>query len=229
MGCKVEGAQFSAEYGFTLGGEQRGEYSVKREFGKAELKSPPGGAAEFELRDGKVTKWEGDSPEVPSQRSLFELELPVPDATNLAFPTLYHLFWFRLPRSSKGTRIHATPMVQPFRLLHRHLIRMRFYHMFPNVVREPQKLVAAYPLDEHGENLASALRGMEKGNPYLADLKEALGNVVPGVSDVQVTPTGGFLVVKLKHVRATGDGKGAWFDLSQESDGTLRLLGLLVS
>ena len=64
---------------------------------------------------------------------------------------------------------------------------------------------------------------------FLPDLREALGSVVPGVTDVQVTQVSGYLVVKLRHQRTGGNGTGAWFDLSQESDGTLRLLGLLVA
>ena len=57
-------------------------------------------------------------------------------------------------------------------------------------------------------------------------LKKDLGRLIPGVSDMEVTSAGGFLVVRLKHDSVPG---GAWFDLSQESDGTVRLLGLLAA
>ena len=57
-------------------------------------------------------------------------------------------------------------------------------------------------------------------------LRDALGLLVPGVSDIRVVPAGGYLVVELKHDDIAG---GAWLDLSLESDGTVRLLALLVA
>ena len=55
-------------------------------------------------------------------------------------------------------------------------------------------------------------------------LKESLGRLIPGVSDLEVTSAGGYLVIRLKHDAVPG---GAWFDLSLESDGTVRLVALL--
>ena len=37
------------------------------------------------------------------------------------------------------------------------------------------------------------------------------------------------MVTQLRHTNTSHSGANAWFDLSQESDGTLRLLGLLVA
>jgi len=107
---------------------------------------------------------------------------------------------------------------------------IRCYHIFPNALRDPQKMSARYPLEEHGENLASVLRDMIiKKSPYLQDITNILGHIVPGIRDIRVTPAGGYLVIKLLHMEDQGVGKGTWFDVSQESDGTLRLLGLLVA
>jgi len=107
---------------------------------------------------------------------------------------------------------------------------MQFFHIFPNEIRPLQKLEDPYGLQEHGGNLASVLRRMIKGDSrYLADLRAALGRAVPGVADLQVTQAGSYLVVKLKHPFKGAGEKGAWFDLSQESDGTLRILALLAT
>ena len=57
-------------------------------------------------------------------------------------------------------------------------------------------------------------------------LRKLLGLLIPGVSDIRVDVVGGYLVVKLKRDAIDGDG---WLDLSMESDGTVRLLGLLVA
>ena len=65
--------------------------------------------------------------------------------------------------------------------------------------------------------------------PFLGEIKDALGNVVPGLTDFHVQRSGGFIVVKLRHSAEGGEGAGSTYDLSQESDGTVRLLGLLTA
>ena len=83
---------------------------------------------------------------------------------------------------------------------------------------------------DDGINLASVLRGMDKRSaPYLGEIKGALGQVVPGLSGLRVPQSGGFLVIKLRHSGSNGSNLGSTFDLSQESDGTVRLLGLLTA
>ena len=49
---------------------------------------------------------------------------------------------------------------------------------------------------------------------------------MPGVSDIRVESVGGYLVVKLKREAIAGD---PWIDLSMESDGVVRLLGLVAA
>lgn len=120
------------------------------------------------------------------------------------------------------------PLIRAIRALHMGLRNMRFFHIFPRDIREPQKLSTHRPLDEHGANLASVLRDMQKNRgPASQQLQEELGHLIPHVSGIRIRSAGGFLVTELRH----GDGKdnGQWFDLSQESDGTLRLLGLLTA
>lgn len=119
--------------------------------------------------------------------------------------------------------------LEPFKPLYDFLVDMGFYTIFPNVLREPQKPGNPHPLDEHGENLASVLRNFlkKRDSSWLPDLRSSLGIVVEGLKDFQVSQVGGYLVVKLKH-DANGD-RAPTFELSQESDGTLRLLGLLVA
>jgi hypothetical protein len=71
---------------------------------------------------------------------------------------------------------------------------------------------------------------IQRGSPFLEELRSALGYVVPGLCGIRVTSvTGGYLVVEINHETSAGNGRKVWFDLSQESDGTLRLIGLLVA
>jgi predicted ATPase len=103
---------------------------------------------------------------------------------------------------------------------------MGFYTIFPNTLREPQKPSPQKRLEDHGENLATAIRQLKKGS-WFNDLVSALSKIVGGVQDIRVQQVGGFLVTELKH--QIKGGYLPWFNLSQESDGTLRMLGLLVA
>ena len=104
------------------------------------------------------------------------------------------------------------------------------YHIFPNSLREPQKVADSHPLTAGGENLASTLREMiQKKSRFLPDLKGALAFAVPGLRDIRVSHVGSYYVVELKHERNGGNDRGSWFDLSRESDGTIRLLALLTA
>ncbi len=108
--------------------------------------------------------------------------------------------------------------------------RIGLYHIFPNSLRDPQKVADSHPLATGGENLASTLRDMiQRKSCFLQDLKGALTFAVPGVRDIRVSHAGSFYVVELKHERNGGNERGAWFDLSRESDGTVRLLALLTA
>ncbi len=103
---------------------------------------------------------------------------------------------------------------------------MNFCTVFPNTLRKPQEPSPLKQLTEHGDNLSSVLRHLREGKWY-DDFKLALNKVIGGISDLRVRQIGGFLVTELQH--QMGSDNLAWFDLSQESDGTLRMLGLLVA
>jgi predicted ATPase len=156
-----------------------------------------GTSHEFEVQRGNLV------------RSSYDLPLPAPtDKSSLALNVL-------------GGRL-------PFTFVRSELRNIDFCTIFPNTLREPQKLDVPRPLKEHAENLASTIRHMKKkDSPSIIYIREALGRVVEGVVDFSVTQVGGYLVIKLKHQRAEGKKEGPWFDISQESDGTIRMLGLL--
>ena len=157
------------------------------------------------------------------------VERSTADGTELAFPFL-NLTSLSVLFSSQWTSGASIGLHQSLTECATFLANLRFYHIFPDALREPQVLASKYPLEEHGENLASVLGDMKrKGSPYFPELVTALGQVVPGVQDVSVTAAGGYLVVQMLHAVNHTAGKGIWLDASQESDGTLRTLGLLVA
>lgn len=108
------------------------------------------------------------------------------------------------------------------------LTHMGFYSIFPNNLRPPQRPGNPYPLEEHGENLATVLREFvrDEHNFWRDDLYGSLARVVPGISTdnpIIVRQVGSYLVVRIKYE------DGSIFDLALESDGTLRVLGLLTA
>ena len=113
----------------------------------------------------------------------------------------------------------------------RHELIGSFYSIFPNTLRLPQKPSNENQLSDHGENFASVLRRLEKNASRFSKLLRALGRVVDGVADLRVRSVGGYLVTELRHedLNPAAEERSAWFELDQESDGTLRLLGMLVA
>jgi predicted ATPase len=90
-----------------------------------------------------------------------------------------------------------------------------------------------YPLEEHGENLASFLEELYdtkwKNNKFRRGLEDALRRATGDITGYKVRRVEGFLVINLRHQYAElGEGE-PWFSLSQESDGTLRILGILAA
>jgi len=117
---------------------------------------------------------------------------------------------------------------EPYAQLYDYLTSFGFYNIYPNALTEPQKPANPYPLDEHGTNLASALREIQRTRKAPFDnLTQAIQEVIPGVLGFKVDQVGGYFVTRLRHDMA--DKRRALFELSQESDGTLRMLGILVA
>ncbi len=118
--------------------------------------------------------------------------------------------------------------------LYRTLSKLRFYHIRPNAIRKLRPPGVPYLLHERGENLASVLKDMQDGHTAtsrksLQRIREAMHHLIPGVSDLRTQSVGGYLLVQLRYDVMAGAEKDAWLSLDQESDGTVRLLGLLVA
>ncbi|HOA25379.1 MAG TPA: AAA family ATPase [Aggregatilineales bacterium] len=107
------------------------------------------------------------------------------------------------------------------------LMSAGYYSIFPNDLRSPQRPSIPERLFETAFNLNSVLRRMKKETPDAFErLRLAFVQMVPGVQGIDVELIGGYLVTKLQY--QYGD-RVETFDLSQESDGTLRLLGILTA
>jgi predicted ATPase len=114
--------------------------------------------------------------------------------------------------------------IPPYKEIYEFLTGMSFYNIFPEQLKEHQKLANSYPLEEDGQNLASVLRLLKrKKSSY--NFTSALQYVIPHVDDYRVSPSGRLQMIQLRH----GTPDGAWFELGQESDGILRMLAILTA
>ncbi len=221
VGFRAKKGRFSIDYGFVLGSRSGGIYYVKREHCVVTPADQRGDEVEFERSEDRIVK--------PSDAgALYDEDL---DATELAFRSLARYILLRpFEGSGPGGRrpSHVNQTYRDVIQAVESISGMRSYRMFPDTMREPRRPRDPRRLREDGSNLASVLKEMSR-SPNLGEIEEALARVVPGLSGLQVQQSGGYLVVKLRHQAGDGSGSGSFFDLSQESDGTVRLLGLLVA
>ena len=216
IGFEVKYGDFSMRYGFVLGNRE-GVYRVASESATVTPVYEESKPIEFELRDGYVVKPKGfDDDEF--------------DDSQLALPFLTQVLFRTQTRSTKSRYRSNYVTVRQVDEALKFVKRMQFYRLFPDAMREPHRLMNPQLLGEDGQNLASVLREMVKlDSPFLGEIKTSLGHVVPGLNDLLVDELSGYLIVKLRHGTSDNGGPGSWFDLSQESDGTVRLLGLLTA
>lgn len=197
------------EYKFTLAAKPGGAYAVSREYGKFQLPREHS-VVEYQVENGKLAH--------PSDLVQEAIESGV---TELALPSLPRL----VSRDPRGAGFRAA--VASFL---RRMRELRFYSISPDAIGTVQKPRLPYPLDEHGENSASLLRQLKKDAPdQFHRIAETLGNLVPGVADLDVRLTGGYLVTRVKRHDAGENEASSWLTSDQESVGTLRLLGILLA
>ena len=216
MGVRYESGELGIclDYDFTVRGNDDGGCSVTRErisFKASDCERLPS----IEIRNGILVSPDDLIREIGER---FETD-------NLAMPAIRSLI-IRGALSSADRRLY-----DGFCALQRDLTGLRVYRLFPNAMRQPQKVKNPRPMEPDGGNLGSALREMDKKHPdSMGRLKKILRHIVPFITDLRVVPAGGFLITQLKHGDVSvKDDEDAWFDLTQESDGTVRTLGILTA
>ncbi len=116
-----------------------------------------------------------------------------------------------------------------FRPLFDALFGMQFYNLNPERIKALQPPDAGEFLERDGRNLASVLGRLERNAPeLLARIEEYLEKVVPGVQGVRRDALRSMETLEFKQ-RVAG-AKAPWrFPAVNMSDGTLRVLGILVA
>ncbi len=117
---------------------------------------------------------------------------------------------------------------QGFKPLVDFLSGITVYSIFPDALRVPQRFDAARPMEEHGGNWVSVLRDLVRDANAKTDLVTGLSKLTGDIEDVRVTSAAGHLIAEFKQHSKAKKSK-QWFDAAQQSDGTLRVAGLLTA
>jgi predicted ATPase len=118
--------------------------------------------------------------------------------------------------------------VEEFRPVYDFLTSMRFYALAPDQIRQLQEPDAGEVLNRYGSNAAAVLREIQKRKPDSYErLCHLLSKVVPGTSQAEYLSLGQKETLRFK--QDVGD-KHPWnFNALNMSDGTLRVLGILLA
>lgn len=179
---------------------------------------PQGGGGEFEVArekcvvegvDGEVARFERTKSPLEPQRWPVVPEglVPNPEPDHLALPVV------------GGDR--------RFRVVQEFLTDMQVCRVEPEAIRSPQEPEGGTRLRADGRNAASVLdeiqttAEMDKGV-----MRDLLKSVVPGMVDFQPKRLGAHLTIEFQQKR---NESGISFPASSMSNGTLRLLGLLLA
>ena len=118
-----------------------------------------------------------------------------------------------------------------FNPTYRFLSQMRFYSIAPGRVREPQKPDDGFDLNRDGSNAASVIRALQsdrdRGSYSYRVICEFLSKMVPGVEKVEPKAMGSLETISFK--QNTGGQEPVDFEALNMSDGTLRILGVLLA
>ena len=104
------------------------------------------------------------------------------------------------------------------------------YSIFPNVLRTPQTPSVDTRLHSTGDNLTSIFKAMsrtKRGSAARAEITGSLKKIMPNLDAIVIQSVGGLMVPAFRVKES--DGTRHDFNVSQISDGTLRVLGLLTA
>ncbi len=134
------------------------------------------------------------------------------------------------PPPTAGDRLYLLPAsgYGAFRPVYDTLAGMGFYNLNPDRIRDLQSPDPGDLLDRDGGNIASVINGMKSRSPASVDrIGEYLSIIVPGTVGVESRTLGPKLTLEFRQ-QVRGDPHPWRFLANNVSDGTLRVLGVLV-
>ncbi len=213
------------DYGFSIRIENNGRQKVMRETASGALYQVPSDKISVEVKEGRFTR--------PSEGELSDIvRSPLWDLADMYFDV-----WGTDPDGLampfRGIMAflygHKMEVVINFRIAASFLRAVKSYRIFPDTLRYPQPISNNVFLDNDGKNLASILLGMKENHPHrFADLISVLNHLVPSITYVEIEQVGGHLAINFTH-KSEESGREKILVAFHESDGTLRILGLLAA
>lgn len=217
------------EYSFRIVGEDSGSFMVDEESCKVSGIDGSMDPIEFCIREGSMESPEWLLTEL-SKMGSDALNHIGTDNLNLFYILRIVIFLYDIRESAYNNQEDARVLYELFDELETHFRNMRFYNIFPDAIRDPQKMMDPHPLQEDGSNIGSVLRDISINHfRNMNRLRGSLDAMIHGITDLRVNPVGKYLVTELAHSDWPQNGLSNWFDISQESDGTLRLLAMLAA
>ena len=138
---------------------------------------------------------------------------------------------FRHPPGAGSDRLYLMQVAgyPAFRPVYDALAGMGFYNFHPEQIRELQSPDPGDLLKSDGSNIASVLANLKSGSPDAATrVGEYLSKVVPGTVGTEPKVVGPKLTIEFRQ-EVRGDRHPWRFLANNVSDGTLRVLGVLVA
>lgn len=124
----------------------------------------------------------------------------------------YHMWWYTYRQFAA--------------LFNECITNANFYTLNAADLRQPQRTLKESPFDEGGRNLAAVLRRIKYYDEYNWNiLRDTLERAVNGFNNLEIETVGGYLATKLIYRDGGDDYRTSY--LGQESDGTIRILGIL--
>ncbi len=108
---------------------------------------------------------------------------------------------------------------------------MAAYDIFPDALRRPHPYDPRKPMERLGDNWVSILRDQPKES-WHPELVSVLHQLTGDIDDADVRPVGGFLTARFRHGKPSDSNekkRTKWFDAGQESNGTLRVAGIVTA
>jgi len=116
-----------------------------------------------------------------------------------------------------------------FRRLYDFLAGMKFYNLVPELIRKPQDPDPGLSLHRDGANAAAVVRELRTSNGEFREVCEFLEQVVPGMQEVERIPSGTQETLQFRQDVGDAQGRSLTFLPAGISDGTLRVLGILLA
>lgn len=108
----------------------------------------------------------------------------------------------------------------------RELRSLSTFSIFPNTIRAPQTVSRGTTLEQDGRNIASIIKQLSSDRRRR--IVRSLAVVLPMLENITVKSAAGYYVPVML-VSAPGESESHELNMSQVSDGTLRILGMLVA